>query len=180
MYVSISRRVALVGRAVSARSAAASANPIDPPDRPSYPRSGFRPLAGRDPRLPGEGPELLVGHAALALDTVPKGRDERLLVLLRPRFREIFDQGDESQDLFRRGLDSGGSKFLGDGLRPGVLSEDERPLSPDSLGLNRLVRRRVLDDAVRVDAGLVGEGVVADQRLPDGHRDAAQPFDELG
>src|SRR5213595_152256 len=35
IYVSISRRVALVGRAVSARSAAASANPIDPPDRPS-------------------------------------------------------------------------------------------------------------------------------------------------
>src|SRR5205823_3190828 len=35
IYVSISRRIALVGRAVSARSAAASADPIDPPDPPS-------------------------------------------------------------------------------------------------------------------------------------------------
>ena len=33
---------------------------------------------------------------------------------------------------------------------------------------------------MRVDAGLVGEGVVADQGLPDGDRDAAQPFNELG
>src|SRR5436309_1521340 len=35
IYVSISRRIALVGRAVSARSAAASADPVDPPDPPS-------------------------------------------------------------------------------------------------------------------------------------------------
>src|SRR5436853_294736 len=35
IYVSISRRIALVGRAVSARSAVASADPVDPPDPPS-------------------------------------------------------------------------------------------------------------------------------------------------
>src|SRR5437879_4119518 len=49
---------------------------------------------------------------------------------------------------------------------PGVLAEDQlvrRP--PDVLGPHDLVRELLLQDAVLMDAGLVGEGVLADDRL---------------
>src|SRR5207302_1963074 len=73
-----------------------------------------------------------------------------------------------------------GPQLLRDRQGPCVLPEDERPLPPDPLGLNRLVGRGVFDHTVRVDPGFVGERVVADERLRDPERDAAQPFDELG
>src|SRR5450759_3032736 len=56
-----------------------------------------------------------------------------------------------------------------DGLGPGVLPDDDLTDEPHLVGREGLVGLRVLDDAVGVDAALVGEHACADDRLP--HRD---------
>src|SRR5207245_1529577 len=72
------------------------------------------------------------------------------------------------------------AKLLGDREGPRVLSEDEGPLPPEFLRLDRLVRRGVLDHAVGMDARLVSEGVVSHERLVHPDWDSAQRLHELG
>src|SRR5207249_2221137 len=142
--------------------------------------SRFRQLPDRNPGLLREGSELVVGHAALTGHAFAEGPDEVLLILLRTRFGKVLDQRDEPENLIRCRLGTIGPQLFRDRERPRVLPEDERPLPSDPLRLNRLVGRGVFDHTVRVDPRFVGERVVANERLRDPDRDAAQPFDELG
>src|SRR2546426_24070 len=122
----------------------------------------------------------VVRHAAPPLGAVAERNDEGLLVSFRSRFREVLDQLHERRDLFRRRLDPTAAHLLGDREGPGVFSEHEGALPPQFLRLHRLVRRGVLDHAVRMDAGFVCKGVVADERLVHSDRDPAQRLHELG
>ena len=63
-------------------------------------------------------------------------------------------------------------QLLAEGVAAGMLAHDQRGrLHADVLGPHDLVGLRVLEHAVLVDAGFVGEGVLADDRLVVLHRE---------
>src|SRR5439155_26173616 len=86
-----------------------------------------------------EGSELVVGDAALTVHAFAERPDEVLLILFRTRFGKVFDQRDETENLIRCRFGPIGPQLLRDRQGPCVLPEDERPLPPDPLRLNRLV-----------------------------------------
>src|SRR5216684_947217 len=70
---------------------------------------------------------------------------------------------------------------LGEGVAAGVLAQDDAVgLPADGRGVHDLVRRAFHQHAVGVDAGLVGEGVGADDGLVWLHRVARQHGDQPG
>ena len=92
--------------------------------------------------------ELLVEQRPLELDGgLAHQREHAVAVLLRELQPELLE-------------------LAVDGARAGVLAHDDLTLEPHVLGGERLVVERVLDDAVGVDAALVGEHVGADDALP--------------
>ena len=94
--------------------------------------------------------------------------EERALELHGRRAHQLEDAG----AVLLRELDTELLELAVDGARPRVLADDDLPLEAHVFGRERLVVERVLDDAVGVDAALVGEDVGADDGLPG--RDGAR------
>ena len=84
----------------------------------------------------------------------------------------LAHQGEHAVAVGLRELEAELLELAVDGARPGVLAHHDLAFEADVLGGERLVVERVLDDAVGVDAALVGEDVGADDALPG--RDGAR------
>ncbi len=61
-----------------------------------------------------------------------------------------------------------------------MLPEDQDPLVAHQLRLQGLVGQGVHEDAVRVDARFMAKGVVPDDGLGDGHRNAREFLHKAG
>src|SRR5438876_1009061 len=118
---------------------------------------------------------------ALMVPPPPAGdeRDEILVVDVLLRVGERLEAVEDAVHVDLADLEAELLESRDQRVTPGVLAEDQAVrVEPDRLGLHDLVIEAVLQDPVLVDAGLVREGVVADDRLVDRDRDAGDLREE--